>query len=394
MIRVRFGRVDEQGVSGYQIVRAEGRLPTAGDPVIAYVEQPSSARWLRIEGEVLKALSATTFQTSLFPIRNLRLYKNQEALGPLYAVVVDEQTGRIHITPPVDGEVRADYEADALEFYDALDAAQPPGVRYEGPAPAIDAPAPAPVVQVRAGVDPVLRDLWLSWLPGSRPPRWYAYAVVAVDEQGQPMGSSPSTVYAVVPPDVVPSYVVEEEGPDGSWRVVATTDRNYVAIKSADQVAPAPPVWAQASVLGAVEEPSKARVLISFGPSPGDREGLSPRYRVYEVIGGQASSPTLLAEPVRFTGRLAGYRVRRKVFDGIPPTPDGPDAVTVAELAEDVWSCEDVAPDRTLWQYAVFAIDRAGNASFPALALVEVGDFTPPPAVAIRQVDFVSLMVG
>lgn len=390
VVRLCWRRLPDPAIRLYRVVRVKDRPPTADDPPIAEVRSPDGPTYHLVRNEVLTAIGPRVFKTALFPMRLVRLYLNGEPIGPPYDVSVEEDSGRIVVVPQPHGVLSADYEFDGIELFDAP-LYQGEAVRYFGPPPSFEQAVPVAPVAIRVTAHEPAHELVVSWLPGRAPASVYHYAVFAVDAGGNASRLSDSVQVEAALTDSV-RYLVEAETEPERWVPVTDVETNWYVTATLDRTAPHPVSWFVASGETLSGE-GKGRVVLAWGPSPGDRPGPTPRLRVRQKIGQAVSSPSPAASPVTFVGRLWRYRIRRKVFDGALPSATGPDAQTVAEAPVDRFEATDEPPDRTVWQYAIFAVDEAGNASDPLGAVVEIADATPPPAVTNLRAERVPLVV-
>lgn len=389
IVRLRFERARDERIRAYRVVRALNRYPRLDDPAILEVDQPAQARPVEVDGEILERLSANVYRFKFGQILSYTLYLDGHPLPRGYVVNLDPIEGVLQISPEPNGVLSADYRFDGILVYDG-DVPQPAGVRYFGPVPSFEPGSISPPAEVRATLDPATSSLVLVFSPAVLGNSFYQYGVYALDDESN---RSALSNIATVPFDALidpePYQIEEEQG--NTWVVVKRTSETTVVIPSADKTPPHPPAYLTGKVdlhpgLGTAD------VRLTWGPSPGDVPGESPRYRVRVRSGSTISAPSKPTNPIWFAGKVTNYRVRRKVYDGVPPSFAGDDAETLGNFPYDTFEFVDKdLQDGTFYHYGVFAIDGAGNVSAGTYALVSVGDATPPGAVQNLKAALVQL---
>lgn len=379
VIQIQFSRSFDEQTLGYRIVRSLVRYPTKEDSVIIDTPQIPHQNPLRIWGETLRRLSTNTFQFYHRHLLDWTIYIDDQPLDQtFYTVSVDQDKGRLHITPAPDGSVTADYRFDGVRTFDHPDIYRHPEEKYFGPPPEFQFSPPESLDLIW---DSVNHRVLLTFAAPIFGQSFVHYGMYSYSDEGKE--SALSIVRSIALDQFIGDEPYQiEEGLDDVWTPVLQTGIYTNPLPMADRYGPYPPPELNI-ILGGEQAPEYDYDIyadLHWQASPGDQTKLTPKYRVRIQCGDMSSLASEEVGPILFSGEVTGYKIIREIYSETPPEPSPENTIAVVDADTLVYRDEEIH-DHTIYHYGVFAVDQAGNLSEPVYQVETVGEIVQPGPV-------------
>lgn len=402
-VRLTWNRNQDLETKSYRVYRSENPdiLPfNRQEHLVMKVTHPDQINPITVEDETLERYSERTY---LLEHENILTDYN----GTTYPFVIEVNGAAVvnFLLDTVEGLVLFD---DPLEESDIVVAKTYTfdGVRawdyeiieaiksYYGPE-AKDNSAPFPPTNVTMTPDYDRNRIIIEWRQSNPNGKKFYYRIDAAASETHYSGLSEWKTAILKEPLADRPYLVERSTDGVEWKQVARIKQNHYYEYMIDREAPNP-VRDLTGSFFMYSGNNLAKVTLEWSRISDNLWSQTSLYRIRAVNKvGAVSDPSPVVGPIPFKVGLKEIVVRRKLYDGVLPSFDGADAVTVATLTDiNITTIDDDVEDNSEYVYAVWVVDAGGNRSPLSFVRVNVGDNTAPFAPTNITVDEFQLIVG
>ena len=386
-IRLRWNRSQDKEVEYYRVFRSENpriEHEAGKDNMIMKVKHPRHVNPLTVYNEIPKRLNSRTFKLKY----NNIVIENNGKIEP-FIVHVDDHYVDQFLLDRLSGEIIFDYDIplnskvvvkqysfDGVEVWDY--GVTEDNKTYYGPE-AKDTSAPSPPTNLSLEKDTEKNRIILRWSSSSPTGKVYYYRIdAAINDQKYSRLSE--TAYAVLQEPLADRPYHIERSEDGiRWMEIAKVKGNEFYEYMIDRQPPSPVRNLKADLF-MYRSRGMAQIVLKWDPIVDMSTSKTAMYRVRtKNRAGMISAPSEVVGPIDFKVNLDYILIRRKINDGILPSFDGSDAITVAKIYDtDATEFIETVHDNTEYMYGIWVVDEAGNYSTLTYTTIFVHDATAP----------------
>lgn len=388
-VRLRWNRNREPEVLYYRVYRSERPYITHEnnrDDLIMKITHPKKVNALKEYNEVPVRQDPWTFKLKYEDI----ILKNKDQVHPFIVHVndlyrtdytLDLREGLITFDseiPVGDAVIVKQYSFDGVQGWDFGEPED--GKNYFGPEAKDTSPPNAPE-NLTITKDLVRNRIALKWATSTRNGKVFYYKIdAAIDDTRYSRLSNLASAVLQEPLADRP-YLVEKSEDGIVWREIAKVKANEFYEYSID-TQPPDPIKNLVSAIHVYRGLGKVDIKLSWKKLLDLSVSKTAMYRVKAQNKlGFVSPPSNIVGPIDFKVDFSHILIRRKVKDGLLPSFDGNDAVTVSKINNiEVEYYIDTVDDKTEYVYGMWVVDKAGNYSAITFTEINVLDTMAPDA--------------